>query len=86
MVGAYVSCYAAADNYELAVERCLSALRADGMQVEEILQPINTMSIADWSKHIAEQWPDQANQMPGQQEFETAVKGGNVVYGPFGSY
>jgi hypothetical protein len=86
VTGAYVSCYAAADNYEIAVAKCLSALQTDGMRVEEILQPINAMSIADWSRHIAEQWPDQAGQMPSQQEFESSVRAGNVVYGPFGSY
>lgn len=86
MAGAYVSCYATADNYEYAVEKCLSALGADGMRVEEILEPVNSMSTADWSRHVAEQWPSQADQMPSQQEFETAVKGGNVVYGPFGAY
>jgi len=86
IIGAYVSCYVTADNYELAVKKCLSALQRDGMQVEEILQPICSMSIADWSKHIAEQWPDQASQLPSQQEFESTLKDGNVVYGPFGSY
>jgi hypothetical protein len=86
VTGAYVSCYAAADSYEIAVERCLSVLQVDGMRVEEILQPINAMSIADWSRHIAEQWPDQVGKMPSQQEFESSVRGGSVVYGPFGSY
>jgi hypothetical protein len=86
VAGAYVSCYVAADSYEIALERCLSALHVDGMLVDEILQPINAMSIADWSIHIAEQWPDQADQMPSQQEFESSVRKGRVVYGPFGSY
>lgn len=86
LVGAYVSCYTAADNYELAVGKCLSALRNSGLRVEEALQPIHTMSMADWSTHIAEQWPNQARQMPTQQDFEAAIKAGDVVYGPFGSY
>ena len=86
VAGAYVSCYTAADRYELAVKKCLSALRADGVLVEEILQPINTMSLEDWSKHVVDEWPDQADQMPSQEEFEDALRGGNVVYGPFGSY
>lgn len=86
VAGAYVSCYAAAENYEIAVERCLSALRSDGMRVEEILQPINAMKVSDWSRHIEEQWPGYAGQMPSQKEFESSMTGGSVVYGPFGSY
>lgn len=84
--GAYVSCYALADGYEIAVKNCLITLQNDGMRVEEILQPFNAMNISDWSKYIAEQWPALANQMPNQQDFESTVKGGGVVYGPFGSY
>jgi len=86
VAGAYISCYAAADSYEVAVGICLSALKADGLRVEEILQPINIMNISDWSKHIVEQWPDQASQMLSQKEFESSVRSGSVVYGPFGSY
>lgn len=85
-VGAYVSCYVRASDYKEAVERCLAALKKDGLSVMEILQPINAMQAEQWSEHIAEQWPDQAPQLPGQAEFEKIVASGGVVYGPFGLY
>lgn len=84
--GAYVSCYTIADGYELAVKKCLFALAADGLHVEEILQPINAMQIADWAVHIAEQWPRQMALLPDQCSFEMSVRAGKVVYGPFGTY
>ncbi len=86
VIGGYVSCYAMADNYEQAIQRCLTALAADGLRVEQILQPINELRTADWALHIAEQWPSHAAQMPSQREFEAAIDGGRVVYGPFGTY
>lgn len=84
--GAYVSCYVQANDYKLAIERCDAALRVDGMRVEEILQPIHSMNPSQWGQHILDQWPDQANQMPTQQEFEDAMEAGKVLYGPFGAY
>lgn len=84
--GAYVSCYALAGDYVRATKMCIAALSADGMCVEEILQPIKSMPIAEWSTHIFEQWPEQADQMPTQAEFEESMRGGKVVYGPFGAY
>lgn len=84
--GAYVSCYAQAKDYKQAVMKCIEALDADGMQVEEVLQPIHSMDASQWSQHIVDQWPDQASQMPNQEEFERAIASGKVIYGPFGAY
>ena len=84
--GAYVSCYSHADNYAAAAQNALTRLSADGLYPEEILQPIHEMDAEDWSQHISERWPDQADSLPSQIEFEDAMKKNNVVYGPFGSY
>ena len=84
--GAYVSCYAKADNYRLGVEKCIAALKIDGMYVEEILQPIQSMKGSQWEIHIVDQWPDHKDEMPTQEEFENSINNGDVVYGPFGSY
>ena len=86
ITGAYVSCYADADGYEQAIERCVAALAIDGMQVEEILQPIHSMDASQWSQHVHDQWPDQAAQLPNQNDFEEAARAGKVIYGPFGAY
>lgn len=83
---AYVSCYVVADDYERGIKKCLSAFGADGIHVEEILQPISAMKAEDWEVHIGEQWPSQADRMPNQSEFEESMKSGGVVYGPFGAY
>lgn len=84
--GAYVSCYVEADTYVTAIRKCISALQGDGFQVADILQPIHSMAVSDWSAHVNEQWPDHGEHMPDQATFETAMADGKVIYGPFGGY
>lgn len=79
---AFLRCYTYAADYEEAVRKCLSALASDGMHVEEILQPIQSMRSSDWAQHIAEQWPDHASMLPDQKAFESSLLRGGVVYGP----
>ena len=84
--GAYVSCYSSASDYVEATKKVLAKLSEDGLHPEEILPPIHEMDVEDWSLHISEQWPDQANSLLNQDEFEATMRNGGVVYGPFGSY
>lgn len=84
--GAYVSCYAAGQNYIEATEKSLKKLSEDGLYPQEILQPIHEIDSEDWTKHIGEMWPNYAASLLHQSEFEEAMNSGNVVYGPFGSY
>lgn len=86
MIGAYVRCYAAGADLEQAARACMKALGADGLLVEEIMQPIHIMVMTQWALHVSEQWPEQAAQMPSQLEFEASINAGKVVYGPFGGY
>jgi hypothetical protein len=84
--GAYVSCYAFGEGYEEAAAKCLAALHEDGLEVAEILSPVQSMDVGTWSQHVAEQWPDHASHLPPQSEFEDCILSGRVVYGPFGAY
>ena len=84
--GAYVSCYVEADTYVTAVKKCMSALQTDGFQIADVLQPIHSMAVSDWSSHVNEQWPDHRGQMQSQAAFEDAIADGKVIYGPFASY
>jgi hypothetical protein len=84
--GAYVSCYSQGETYVEATEKALKKLDSDGLYPEEILQPIHEMESSLWAEHIKNQWPDYVNNLPTQEEFDDAITGGNVIYGPFGSY
>lgn len=84
--GAYVSCYAAGNDYVEATQKSLKKLSEDGLHPEEILQPIFEMDSEDWTKHISEMWADHTASLLTQIEFEDAIKHDKVVYGPFGSY
>jgi len=83
---AYVTCYSTGNNYTDATEKALSNLVTDGIYPEEILQPIYEMDSVDWMQHVSDKWPDLVNSMPNQVNFESAMKRGEVVYGPFGLY
>ena len=83
---AYVSCYVAGDNYIEASEKSLKKLISDGLHPEEILQPIHVMDSKDWTRHVDEKWNAFSASLPTQAEFEKAIKEGQIVYGPFGSY
>lgn len=80
---AYVSCYAAGESYVEPAERAMQRLLADGLQPEEVLQPINQMDSDDWIIHIRHQWPEYVESLPDQGEFDEAMRAGKVVYGPF---
>lgn len=84
--GAYVRCYVSGVDYVQAIKRALAKLLEDGLHPEEMLQPIQQMDAYSWSQHILDQWPDQAESLPSQNEFNEVIQQGRVVYGPFGSY
>ncbi|PHV10067.1 hypothetical protein [Chitinimonas sp. BJB300] len=84
--GGYVSCYSPGNDYVEATKKALGKLAEDGLNPEEILQPIHEIDTKNWSRHISEQWPDQADSLLDQDEFEKEMASGHVVYGPFGSY
>ena len=84
--GAYVSCYVKGETYVEATESALKKLAEDGLHPEEILQPIHEMPATEWLAHINEQWKDYVSNLPSQEEFESNISSGKVVYGPFGSY
>lgn len=84
--GAYVSCYAAGNDYVDATQRALKQLSVDGLHPLEILQPISEMSSDSWTEHIGDRWADHVTSLPTQAEFEEAIQSNRIVYGPFGSY
>ncbi|THB69318.1 MAG: hypothetical protein D6B28_11695 [Gammaproteobacteria bacterium] len=84
--GAYVTCYVASSDYSEATEKSLRKLLEDGLHPEEVLEPIYEMNSDDWTQHVSENWNDYIASMLTQAEFEIAMKNGEVVYGPFGSY
>lgn len=84
--GAYVSCYAAGKDYVEAVQKALRQLGEDGLRAEEILEPVHEMKSESWARHVLETWADQAAGLPNQARFEAAMKDGEVIYGPIGTY
>lgn len=84
--GAYVSCYSPGNDYVDTVKNVLKRLAKDGFFVEEILEPILQMQSESWEFQVVETWPEYVEDLPSPIEFEAAMKEGQVIYGPFGSY
>lgn len=83
---ASVSCYAKADEFEVAAKACMNALANDGLEVDDILKPVHALQQSQWAQHISVQWPDHVSDLPTQTEFDEKMNSGAVVYGPFGTY
>lgn len=83
---AYVSCFAGGNDYVEATEKALRQLLQDGMNPEEILQPILELGAEEWGNYILGKWPNYVGSLPSQIDFYKAINSGQVVYGPFGSY
>ena len=84
--GGYVNCYSPGEDYGEATERALKSLISNGIYPEEILQPIGEMDLENWSQHVSDKWPELKDSLHSQNEFESAMIRGEVVYGPFGMY
>ena len=84
--GAYVSCFTIAGSYVHAVEKCLARLRANGLDVREMLDPAYQLAVSEWRLHVDDIRPDQADGLHTQEEFEQLVGEGGVDFGPFAGY
>jgi hypothetical protein len=84
--GGYVRCYTVAEDYDIAIRRCLSQLELDGMLFVDILEPVEKIFLEQWSLHTLEQYPDYCSALLGQEEFEIAMSKNEVVYSPIAVY
>ena len=86
MDGAYVDCFCMGNTYEDAAKNSLDKLAKDGLYPEEVLESVLEMEIEQWSTYVKDRWPDYLDGILAQQDFETTVRSGGVVYGPFTGY
>ena len=86
LAGAYVRCYSGSKSFEEAMKVSVEKLQSDGLYPEEALEPFEQMDSSQWHLHIGDDWPDHVDGLLSQDEFNTAMSEGRVVYGPFGAY
>ena len=84
--GAYVQCFTVAEDCARAIEKSLARLRANGLEIREVLDSAFTFDASEWTVLVEDSWPDQAAGLHTQQEFESIMADGGVVFGPFGGY
>ena len=86
MAGAHVRCYCAGENAEAAVVKAVDRLKGDGLAIERIEDSIYRLASEDWAVHVRDNWPEHADALLSQAEFDDAIAHGHVVYGPFAGY
>jgi len=84
--GAYMRCYSSEQSVEMAIKLVGDKLKADGMNVEEILEPIEHMDSSQWILHINDLWPEHVSSLMIQEEFDEAMSSGEIVCGPLEVY
>ena len=87
LVGAFVSCYAAAPDHETALRRTLLKLKEEGFVFEELVGGnVRQLDPKKWRQHVDASWKEWSHHMPTEEEVLAGVNAGRIFYGPFCSY
>lgn len=83
LVGAYVTCYAAASDYQTAVKKGVAAITQMGYRFENLRNGVREIPPASWDDYLNKVWPEYVDQMPSALEVLDVVNTGRVFFGPF---
>jgi hypothetical protein len=87
LIGAFVSCYAAAPDHETALRRTVAKLKDDGFIFEDLVGgKIHQLDPKNWRQHVEASWKEFSHHMPSQEEVLAGITEGRIFYGPFCSY
>lgn len=86
LAGAYVSAYATAADPESATRLAVRKLSAQGFEFLATQGPITRLDPGEWSRHVAQSWPEFIDQLPKQDELAEGLERERVFFGPFVGY
>jgi hypothetical protein len=86
LAGAYVSAYATAADPESAVRLAVTRLTAKGFEFLATQGPISRLDPREWSRHVAQSWPEFIDELPKQDDIEAGLEREMVFFGPFVGY
>jgi len=86
MNGAYVNCYAGAENVNDALQKSVNALKIKGYIFSDILESPTELDLDKWEIFVNETWSEIADSLPTQSEVKSIVSRGGVFFGPFVGY
>jgi hypothetical protein len=86
LAGAYVSAYATAPDPESAARLAVSKLTSKGFEFLATQGPISRLDPREWSRHVAQSWPEFIDELPKQEELAAGIEREMVFFGPFVGY
>ncbi|HET7837697.1 MAG TPA: hypothetical protein VFL43_17910 [Variovorax sp.] len=86
LAGAYVSAYATAPDPESAIRLAVSKLTSKGFEFLATQGPISRLDPREWSRHVAQSWPEFIDELPKQDDIEAGLEREMVFFGPFVGY
>lgn len=86
LTGAYVTCYAAAPDYQASVRKGVLAITQMGYKFDDLRDGVREIPLASWAEYLGKVWPEYANQMPTVAQLPDLVTEGQIFFGPFAGF
>lgn len=86
LAGAYVSAYVTAADHEVAMRLAVAKLRSQGFEFLATQGPVTRLDPGEWTRHVAQSWPEFIDELPKQHEVAAGLEGEMVFFGPFVGY
>lgn len=87
LIGAYVFCYASAQNHLDATRNAVLQLARDGYIFEELVGgKVHERDPMQWNVYVNSTWPECKDSFPKQEEMPRLIATGAVFFGPFIGY
>ena len=86
LAGAYVSAYVTAADQDTATRLAITKLTAKGFEFLATQGPVSRIELDEWSRHIAQSWPDFIDELPQRDELAACIAKDMVFFGPFVGY
>jgi hypothetical protein len=87
LVGAIVSCYMAAPDYQEGLRQAVAKLKSMGYLFEDVMDgKVRQLDPSRWDRHVASTWPELVGYFPPQADLPRFIEAGGVFLGPFCSF
>ena len=84
LIGAVVSCYVAAPEWQAALRLAVEELASRGYVFEDLMDgQVHQLDPSEWNEHIASTWPECPDRFPSQSDLPGFIAAGGVFFGPF---
>jgi hypothetical protein len=84
LLGAFVTCFAAAPDFQSALKLAVAKLATQGYIFEDVMDgKVTQLDSSMWDDYVARTWPECPTHFPPQSDMKRFMKAGGVFFGPF---